>query len=275
MPKCKNDETKSYTGKELSPKGLGYSASGEEVGKVMKGKDKEYYIVKATVKSKKWTKVNYSLDNLPTTCFNKYWKPNIKKIEQESGLEEKFGGTVPFFIKGETWPVDENNLPMVFFCQFKDPRKNNNILYRVFFPIDDDLEYEFENKNWINTIELNDKNLKNKVIIEKPKGDNLTTFDPWEIINWTQCKEFKSLYKIKEILKIPNEVDLIDKYYYHEYTPDSSIKVGGTPVSTQYEDSVESYDLIQLTHTTFLPYMWGDAGIAHINDNCAMRWDCC
>lgn len=39
MPKCINDTSKNYTGKELSPKGLGYCSSSEEVGKIMVGKD--------------------------------------------------------------------------------------------------------------------------------------------------------------------------------------------------------------------------------------------
>ena len=39
MPKCKNDPKKSYKGTEPSPKGLGYCAHGEKLGKVRKGKD--------------------------------------------------------------------------------------------------------------------------------------------------------------------------------------------------------------------------------------------
>ncbi len=54
MPKCLNDKTKSYTGKEENPKGLGYSASGEALGTVMKGKDGNDYIVKGSEDTKKW-----------------------------------------------------------------------------------------------------------------------------------------------------------------------------------------------------------------------------
>jgi hypothetical protein len=39
MPICKNNPKRSYTGKEPSPKGLGYCASGEKEGTIMEGKD--------------------------------------------------------------------------------------------------------------------------------------------------------------------------------------------------------------------------------------------
>ena len=45
MPICKNNSKKQYTGDEPSPKGLGYCASGEKEGKIMKGKDGNTWIV--------------------------------------------------------------------------------------------------------------------------------------------------------------------------------------------------------------------------------------
>ena len=45
MPICKNNSKKQYTGDEPSPKGLGYCASGEKEGKIMKGKDRNTWIV--------------------------------------------------------------------------------------------------------------------------------------------------------------------------------------------------------------------------------------
>lgn len=56
MPICKNNPKKSYTGKEPSPKGLGYCASGEKEGVIMKGKDGNLWL-----KSKgKWIKKDNS-----------------------------------------------------------------------------------------------------------------------------------------------------------------------------------------------------------------------
>ena len=48
MPKCKNDPKKSYKGTEPSPKGLGYCAHGEKLGKIRKGKDGNNWKVEST-----------------------------------------------------------------------------------------------------------------------------------------------------------------------------------------------------------------------------------
>jgi len=45
MPVCKNDPKSHYTGEEPSPKGLGYCAHAEKVGKTMKGKDGNMWII--------------------------------------------------------------------------------------------------------------------------------------------------------------------------------------------------------------------------------------
>lgn len=57
MPKCKNDETRNYKGTEPSPKGLGYCAHAEPIGKVCKGRDKEQWKVSKTKNGvKRWVK---------------------------------------------------------------------------------------------------------------------------------------------------------------------------------------------------------------------------
>ena len=48
MPKCKNDPKKSYKGTEPSPKGLGYCAHDEKLGKIRKGKDGNTWKVEST-----------------------------------------------------------------------------------------------------------------------------------------------------------------------------------------------------------------------------------
>lgn len=59
MPKCINVTTKYYTGNEKSPMGLGYCSSGEDIGKKMKGKDNNLWIVKEGDGGKKrWIKFN-------------------------------------------------------------------------------------------------------------------------------------------------------------------------------------------------------------------------
>jgi hypothetical protein len=58
MPKCINNILKTYKGNEPSPKGIGYSACSEEIGKIMKGKDDNLWIVKLISNNqKRWYKV--------------------------------------------------------------------------------------------------------------------------------------------------------------------------------------------------------------------------
>jgi len=58
MPKCINSDTGTYNGSEPSPKGLGYCARGEKLGKRKKGLDGYMWEIKATVKGiQRWVKV--------------------------------------------------------------------------------------------------------------------------------------------------------------------------------------------------------------------------
>lgn len=67
MPKCKNDSTRSYKGTEPSPKGLGYCAHAEKVGKKMKGKDGNMWIVKEVAGgSRRWTKISGTSESKTT-----------------------------------------------------------------------------------------------------------------------------------------------------------------------------------------------------------------
>lgn len=57
MPKCKNDPSKSYTGNEPSPKGLGYCAHAMKIGQTKKGLDGKLWTVIATKNNtKRWIK---------------------------------------------------------------------------------------------------------------------------------------------------------------------------------------------------------------------------
>ena len=59
MPKCKNDSKRNYTGKEPSPKGLGYCGHAEKIGQKRKGKDGNMWVIKKTKTGvKRWVKIN-------------------------------------------------------------------------------------------------------------------------------------------------------------------------------------------------------------------------
>ena len=52
--KCKNTDDRSYTGKENTPLGRGYSAAVEKVDTKMKGRDGKMYVVKKYKNGKRW-----------------------------------------------------------------------------------------------------------------------------------------------------------------------------------------------------------------------------
>ena len=290
MPKCINDKTKTYKGDEPSPKGNGYCASAEIAGKIMIGKDATNYIVKEISNGqKRWTKyqpVNIiDFDNMPIEDMNEVYFPVVSKniilIKKESGLEEKFGGHVPFFIKGEKWPMVDS-VPMTFFCQIKDPReKDTKILYRIFLGTD---APDFFEECWITKIELNEENLKNQIFLDKPKCDldktengGINTFAAYLITSWEKDYELKQLdyYREKFNIELNYGEATYDAYYNSKKSPNQHIKVGGTPTATQNEDIVQPYNLLQLTDCKWMPYGWGDCGIGHISNDCKLIWDCC
>lgn len=46
MPQCKNDRTRTYAGSEPSPRGLGFCANAETIGKRKRGRDGRMWVVK-------------------------------------------------------------------------------------------------------------------------------------------------------------------------------------------------------------------------------------
>ena len=54
---CKNNESFQYSGKEMSPLGLGYCADAENLGKEMVGKDGNLWVVRAPKGIKLWARV--------------------------------------------------------------------------------------------------------------------------------------------------------------------------------------------------------------------------
>ena len=287
--KCKNDSTKSYKGDEPSPKGLGYSASAEDVDCEMVGKDGNLWVVSQTKTCKRWVKQtdkskpkakskNIDFDDLYGDCYTTAFIPGVDEdeIEVETGLEDKFGGNKPFFIEGETWPLskDESKKPMKLICQFKDPRKKDNILRRVFSTMDednDDLYPEFK----ILDIELSEENLKKQIVLETPSFK--TPYKPYMIKSWGQATELKPKpYIMVKYGYDINSSKYHDEYYDSRYYPSSRVKIAGTPIYTQYEGDYLGRDgFLQLSEDKFLPYGWGDCGIAHINETGILDWDCC
>ncbi len=316
MPKCSNDETKSYTGNEPSPKGLGFSASAEEVDKIMIGKDGANWIVTQTKTCKKWVKVknekksesktdsesniepksksktkfkkkDINFNELDEDCYTYSYIPDVDENEltDENGCEEKFGGSKPFFIEGESWPlcklITDEECMMLLLCQFKDPRKEDNILIRVFC--------NFYHYNVLDVykpvvkilpIELTEENLKKQVLLEPPKPpyESVKPLKSYKIKSWNKSKELKPLsfilnkYDVK--YKYAHMMN-VGRYIYSNYSPCSETKIGGT---RNYCTSVGGYNsdpenFLQLTECEYLDLYWGELGIAHINEDGELDYD--
>jgi hypothetical protein len=278
MPKCINDKLKNYTGKEPSPKGLGYCSSSEEVGKIMIGKDGANWIVTQTKTCKKWLKVNnktkkkkekfIDLNNLDEDCYTYSYIPNVdeKELDNESGLEEKFGGSKPFFIEGEAWPLSNKECMMEFICQFKDPRKKDNILIRIFSNGKENDEDEDENDDEdedskndsplfkILSIELTEENLKKQIILTSPRNQ----YKAFEIKNWNPSKEFKSIIYIINKYSLHYDDDYLNRYFDSKYTPSKETKLGGTHLFNGSLGNIsEDANFLQLNnnYSKYLPFI--------------------
>ena len=276
MPRCVNDEKKNFKGNELSPLGDGYSATGFEVGKVMKGHDENLWFVKRTKDNKIWNKINFS--KLSKDCYTTAFIPVYQKKEdniKETGLEEKFGGNVPFFMEGETWPTF-NNEPMVFICQFKDKLSKKNELIRLFLPINnEDAMCELSVPIHASRITMSPKNLSNQIFIE----NNGFSYDTYIVFSWKAKKELKTYDYIQNKIGFENNDLLFDMYHEHELAPNGGVKVLGTPIYTQYSnytvEKPKDTHLLQIEESELIPYQWGDAGIAHLHKSFYFYWDCC
>jgi len=206
MPKCLNNNNKSYKGTEKSPLGLGYCSASEKIDTIKIGKDGKEWIIKQTKSCKRWTKIkssntrslvftedssdeekendqkydqknkeedetlpeinnftfdsnNINFDELPSILYSQVYIPITSELKIETGIEEKFGGKMPFFVEDETWP-EINNISMTFLCQFLDPSSNNNLLYRIFVSRENNT-IDFSN------IILSEENKKKQVILKR------------------------------------------------------------------------------------------------------------
>jgi uncharacterized protein YwqG len=266
-----------YKGDESSPLGLGFSPKNLNAGTIKVGKDEKPYFVKETKTNKFWSKIDFN--DLPQSSYETAFFPEIElleKVEEETGLEDKFGGNKPFFMEGETWPTNKEGEKLTFICQFVYPfNSTKKELIRIFLPIDDD-GYLSDFYSHITKISLNKKNLKNQIVIENKE---IKTHRPIYLIKkWNEKKELKSLRFFSEKYGLDersNEFEIItNSYDKSKYVPSFDDKVGGTPVFCQYMDGESKKHLFQFSESKAIPYTFGDSGIAHVFNDLEFYWDC-
>jgi len=287
-----------------SPLGKHYKSNPKynNIDNIQIGADGNTWIIHKTKYGNTWKKyvpdIDFQdfFDNI--TDDSEYVKdvyyPDTQSItfNQETGTENKFGGHIPFFINDEEWPLDNDDEPMVFLCQFIDPRKNDNILHRVFNSLNLE-DYH------VNQIELNEENLKNQIIIKNPLYDKFINqqnkqedneednkleynikkyiLEPFIITKWDKSKELINIRKINLKFNLPEEHNsYLDIYDNHMYAPIACIKICGTSNYCQYQDDIDDDEniIIQLTEQNILNFTWGDCGIAHVYNN-YIEFDCC
>ena len=94
MPICKNDPTKTYIGKEPSPKGLGWCAASEKENVIRKGKDGNKWVAKRVKNgSLRWFKytemsmITVSYKSISSGIFPNYRMVGFPKTWKYDGSE--------------------------------------------------------------------------------------------------------------------------------------------------------------------------------------------
>lgn len=134
MPKCKNDPNSNYSGKEPSPKGLGWCAHGDSLGKKRKGNDGEIWIVaKRSNSTLYWKKTEYSLKKKSESHLFKIPKEKLQKFKADS--KNKSNSPLANFLTfpKENWKKWEKQL--IGLHQFRELEfllHQNNIPLRIF-----------------------------------------------------------------------------------------------------------------------------------------------
>ena len=271
IPKnCINDTRKTFHGRENSPLGLGYAPDPEFPGTIMNGKDDKFYIVKAGTKYKKWIPFSIDLEDLPDDCYHEAKIPKTRKIsfEEETGLEEKLGGSKPFSVEGENWPIDERGNPYIFVAQFKHPDDQNKLI--VFF-----IDQEFEDSDIIE-YNLDEETLKKQIIITCPENKKSVIYDPYIIDSYDVSKELKPLSFLYKRLRLPENDHFRNDYYESDYFANECIKIGGTAFHCQNEPTFNKF--LQLNETGKLPVNLGDCGVGQVKQDkygsYYFSWDC-
>ena len=274
LKKCVNDTRKTFHEREDSPLGLGYAPDPEFPGTIMNGKDGKLYTVKAGTKYKKWIPFYIDLEDLPHDCYHEVKFPKTRKIsfEEETGVEEKLGGSKPFSVEGEGWPIDERGNPYIFVAQFKHPDDQNKLI--VFF-----IDQEFEDSDIIE-YDLDEETLKKQITITCPENEESKhpniIYDPYIIDYYRISKELKPLSFLYERLRLPENDQFRTDYYASDYFANDCIKIGGTAFHCQQEPTFNKF--LQLNDSGVLPVEFGDSGIGQLKQSrygsYFFSWDC-
>lgn len=113
MPRCKNYDGFYYTGKEPSPRGLGYHAQGEALGTQMMGSDGNPWQVQNFKNGKRWYKItNNTMIQNPTTwmTLNHVYSAKIPQFHQTISRLREFLQDLEFgFLQNPQSPYSQKS----------------------------------------------------------------------------------------------------------------------------------------------------------------------
>lgn len=195
--------------------------------------------------------------NIPAEEFITTYIPSVTylTVPNENGLEQKYGGRVPFFVEGDTWAHAQRPNgrvePMVFVAQFIDPRSDKNELTQIFVPNADDINVAREGA-YIRKIDLNQPLKQIWIPSPVPKGWTRPTKAAYVIQDWLVTYEIPfSNYRKHIKAALDEESDAPDfvkqKWIDDEEFPDyrdsigSIFKIGGVGFSNVYKDYLLDY----------------------------------
>ena len=115
MPKCIDDSSRSYTGNEPSPKGLGYCAHTQAVGTTKTGNDGNTWTVETTYKgTKRWVKKSGSSKRMSTRKVSKKKTSSKRKSPKRKSTKRTSKKKTSSKRKSTKKVSKKNNDPIVY-----------------------------------------------------------------------------------------------------------------------------------------------------------------
>ena len=207
MPQCKNSNTGTYKGTEPSPKGLGYCARGEKLGKKKKGLDGNMWEVKETKNgTPRWVKITKNQKSVKKKSVKKKSVKNKskKKVKNINTKKIIVHRNNKIFEKDNELKISHNDLIYLIFGL----NKKNKTGGRLYFGL---ANLKGDKKEIIKDLKLNKKKqtfefrYKGPWEDENAKNGEIKVNDIWKIIfisetEFDKMENFVSQFDIVKII---------------------------------------------------------------------------
>ena len=202
MPQCKNSNTGTYKGTEPSPKGLGYCARGEKLGKKKKGLDGNMWEVKETNKGiARWVKITKTKKTVKKST--KKSKKSVKKPVKKISKRPIGNLTVTNIIVHKNNKVFKNNKLTI---------SNNNLVYLQMFKINKNTTGSRLYFGLANLKKNKKEVIKNLKLNIKKQTFEFTYNGPWEDESTGELKIIKVNDKWKIVFKNNLDFDKMERF---------------------------------------------------------------